>query len=136
MTPEGPDDPLALQPNTSGGQSMPKKTIIWVTEDGEGPRLAYRNLFAAGPAAPEATLEQLADLCDQEAESENAHDFVGAHRLLAALLFRRLGRETATAIMREVAELGGLDGMNGICGTDGAYADLGIAWPWKDWKLE
>lgn len=114
---------------------MARLAIIWTTEDDET-YLAYRDQFTDGHEATDATLEMLANFCDQGAENTNAHDFVGSHRLLAALLFRRLGRETATAIMREIAELGGLDGMNGICGADSAYEELGLTEPWKDWELK
>lgn len=113
---------------------MKRKTLIWLTEDGET-YLGYRDRYNKGVEAADATLEQLADMCDLEAESANAHDFVGSHRLLAALLYRHVGRERATAILREVAELGGLDGMNGVCTDGDAFKELGIAGPWKEWRL-
>jgi hypothetical protein len=84
----------------------------------------------------QTTLEQLADLCDQEAESENLHEYVGAHRILAALLHQQQGREQATRIMFAIAELGGLDGMNGVGGKSGAFADFGIQECWADWTLQ
>jgi hypothetical protein len=80
------------------------------------------------------TLEELADLCDEQAEQRNAHEFVGSHRLMAALLHRKTGRDKATDIMRQIAEMGGLNGMNGIGGR-GAFKEFGIAEPWKKWSL-
>src|SRR5947208_10047142 len=70
-------------------------------------------LMSAGGA--DATLEELVQLCDQDAESINAHDFCGVHRLLGAVLFRKLGRTTATDIMLDIARRGGLHRMNGVC---------------------
>ena|SRR5687767_2602305 len=84
----------------------------------------------------QTTLEQLADLCDGDAESSNNHSFVGAHRVLAALLHQQLGREQATRILFEIASHGGLDGMAGIGGKNDAFADFGIKDCWADWKLK
>lgn len=83
--------------------------------------------------AEHATLEELVHLCDQDAENINAHDFVGAHRLLGAVLYRQLGRETATVVMRDIAYRRGLHGMSGICGTRDSYADLGVGQNGRDW---
>lgn len=81
-----------------------------------------------------ATLEQLVGLCDHDAENINAHDFCGTHRLLGAILFRRLGREVATRVMRDIAERRGLHGMAGICGTQDSYASLGVGEDGHDWR--
>jgi hypothetical protein len=85
--------------------------------------------------SPTATLEELADFCDQLAESGNAHDFVGTHRLLAVLLHRYAGREKATAILREVAERHGLHGMSGVLGAEDSFSDFGIQGCWHEWSL-
>lgn len=84
-----------------------------------------------------ATLEELADLCDQNAASRNNHAFVGAHRMLAAILHQQVGRETAARLLRAVAEYGGLDYASG-CGADAgedAWGDFGLKDCWGDWKL-
>ena len=83
----------------------------------------------------QTTLEQLANLCDQDAGSDNNHEFVGIHRVLAALLYQRVGREQATMLMFDIACRGGLDGMAGIGGKQDSFAEFGIAEPWQDWKL-
>ena len=67
---------------------------------------------------PKPIAEEYAWMCDMKAEGRNAHDFVQVHMLLTGLIVKAIGRETATIIMREIAERGGLDGMNGICGFD------------------
>jgi hypothetical protein len=90
-------------------------------------------------SSPTPTVEELADFCDANAGSRNNHDFVGSHRVLAALLYARLGRESATGIMREIAEFGGLDGMSGGWwgeGNGSAFADFGIKDCWAEWSLE
>lgn len=83
---------------------------------------------------PALTLEEIADFSDTEAEARNSHEYCGTHRILAALLHRKLGREQATAIMREIAEYGGLDGMSGCGGEPDAFADFGIA-EHGNWRL-
>jgi len=87
---------------------------------------------------PSPTLEELANFCDQNAESRNNHDFVGSHRLLAAMLIKQLGREIATDIMFEIAEYGGLDGASGLYwqGGSSAFDDFGIEDCWVEWSLE
>jgi hypothetical protein len=72
------------------------------------------------------SLEQLADFCDEQAALCRHLDVVGAHRVLAALLARRLGRAHATRILREVAEFGGLDGLCGAGGAPDAYGDFNV----------
>lgn len=84
---------------------------------------------------PTPTLEELADMCDQDAESRNNHSFVGLHKLLSALLFRRFGREKTTEIIYEIAEYGGLDGMQGRGGKPSAYEDFGLKEDWSEWQL-
>ena len=90
---------------------------------------------------PIMKLEELVQMCDQNAESRNNHDFVGAHRVLATLLFKTLGRKTTKDILVEIAELGGLDGMSGMYvdeleNGDNAFEELGIKKPWHEWNLE
>lgn len=94
------------------------------------------NILDENPNPKSMCLEELAELCDQGAEARNDHEYIGAHRLLAALLFRKLGREIATEIMFEIAEYGGLDYMVGMDGQKPAYEDFGIKKPWYEWKLE
>lgn len=118
---------------------MPKQTIVLVGDKNK-PDEGYLDYMESSWADildehPSATLEALADMCDQGAESTNAHDYVGTHRILAALLHHRLGREQATTIMREITEYGGLDGMSGVAGKDSAFKDFGIEDCWHDWKL-
>lgn len=67
--------------------------------------------------AAKATLHELADLCDQDAETMNAHDYAGVHRLLGTMMLRVISKTEATRIMRHVAEHRGLHGMNGLCGN-------------------
>lgn len=80
-------------------------------------------------------MKMSASLCDQEAESSNNHEFVGVHRVLAALLYQKCGRKQATRLMFEIARRGGLDGMAGVGGKDGAYAEFGLPEDWGDWNL-
>jgi hypothetical protein len=79
-------------------------------------------------------LELMADRLDDEAECDNFHDFVGTHRLLAALLHRELGREAATKIFRKIARMHGLQGMVGLSGKS-AFEALKIPDCWKEWSL-
>lgn len=117
---------------------MGRKTIVWTREDGdEADHLAYRDpkWGIDGPSADAARAEDLADLCDQEAEGANVHDFCGVHRLLAALLHEHVGREKATAILRDIAERGGLHAMNGVACEGDAFANLGVPRCWEAWEL-
>src|SRR5579864_7274182 len=99
----------------------------WPTPKEEpGPDVVSRN-------PTDATLEELVRLCDQMAENRNAHDFVGVHRLLGAVLFRQYGRMAATRTMMEIASLGGLDRMNGVACDEDAYAELGVGESGRDW---
>jgi len=84
--------------------------------------------------AQDATLEELVELCDHDAENCNAHDFCGSHRLLGALLHRHLGRDMATRIMLDVASYGGQHGMGGICRSGDAYGDLDVGRVGHDWN--
>src|SRR6266498_3937333 len=71
-------------------------------------------------ASPTITLEQLADFLDMEAEAGGSSSF-GLHRLLAVMLYRKLGRVQTTDLMQEIAEYGGLDGGNGTDGKGDAF---------------
>lgn len=84
--------------------------------------------------AIKATLEELVELCDRDAENINAHDFVGCHRLLGRVLFERAGRHTATQIMRFIAERRGLHGLNGVCGIPDSYGELDVGTNGRDWS--
>lgn len=89
---------------------------------------------------PVLTLEVLAQMCDLHAEDRNNHAFVGTHRILATMIFKKIGREIATEIMKAIAEYGGLDAMTGhyaheLDGKATIYEELGIKRPWYDWSL-
>ena len=84
----------------------------------------------------DATLEELVWLCDHKAEDCNAHEFVGVHRLLGRVLFSQYGRIAATKTMLEIAELGGLHGMNGIGQDKDAYKYLMVGKNGCDWDGE
>lgn len=116
---------------------MPKKAI-WKYIDDFDEHLDYEwggsNAWDTIDKNPVLTLEEIADFSDTEAEGSNNHAFIGTHRVLAALLHAKLGREKATEIMREIAEYGGLDGMSGCGGESPAFADFGIAEHGK-WRL-
>lgn len=89
--------------------------IVWELDEDTGDSfLAYEHDDQESYEAPDASLEQLAELCDQDAESGNYHDFVGVHEKLGELLVKHVGEKTATNIIRDIAELGGLHGMNGL----------------------
>src|SRR5512134_207156 len=104
--------------DTTTGEPVPFLTY-------ESPRMFPDGaLLSTGVA--DATLEELVELCDHDAENRNAHDFCGVHRLLGAVLFRRYGRESATATMAEIALLGGLQGMAGVCSEGDAYEELNV----------
>lgn len=117
---------------------MPKQELWKYIEDDGGRILGYEEewLTSNVDKNPALTLEEIADFSDGQAESRNNHEYCGTHRILAALLHRKLGREQATKIMREIAEYGGLDGMSGCGGEADAFADFGIEDCWKDWELE
>jgi hypothetical protein len=83
------------------------------------------------------TLEQLAGHCDGQAENRNAHNYVNAHKVLAGLLHRTLGRDPATNVMLGIAQRGGLDGMNGMGGEPDSFEEFGLTGDgnFYDWKL-
>ena len=117
---------------------MRKQKIIRLGTDGDN-YLGYMEEEIYEPIMDEdpiLTLEELADLCDQEAESRNNHNYVGLHKLVATLLFKQLGREKATKIMQEIAEYKGLDGMKGLVyQTPSAFSDFGLKDDWTEWEL-
>jgi hypothetical protein len=106
------------------------KAVPYLTYDGK----VYGDAKVVSKGALDATLEELVGLCDQDAESRNAHDFCGAHRLLGAILFRNYGRESATKTMRDIALLGGLQGMCGICTDGDAFKELNVGIARHDWN--
>ncbi len=58
------------------------------------------------------TPEEYAELCDDQAENENMHDFCGVHAALLKVLRDNVASPKALdGIMRTVAENGGLQGM-------------------------
>jgi hypothetical protein len=105
---------------------MAKKYPIWLVKDAE---LCYHNVtknaipfytfdianrnIILRKDAELASIDDLAELCDMDAEQENAHTFVGVHQKLADLLVKRLGKKAATQIMLDIAYHKGLHTMNG-----------------------
>lgn len=92
------------------------------------------------PRPEEITLEALTDLMDLKAESCNAHAFVCVHRGLAAILFREVGRDAATRIMRRLVNYSGLHGLVGAYGQGdvrNAEEELGVSLhDWSEWRME
>ena len=86
---------------------------------------------------PIFTIEEVADFCDLNAEGRNNHAYTGVHRILAALLYKHVPTHTLS-IMKEIAESGGLDAMNGLYATGftGAHDVLGIPDDWSEWSLK
>ena len=111
--------------NPSTGEAVPYLTY-------QGTVYGKAKVLSRGGA--DATLEELIHLCDHDAEDRNAHDFCGAHRLLAAVLYKRYGRASATATMLEIALFGGLQGMAGVCSDGDAYKALGVGKAGHDWN--
>lgn len=126
--------------------------LVWVHPQSSDPvagSLDWHDFWEAGvdvhghgitiATVEQTTLEQLADLCDSEAHIRRNDAVVGAHRCLAVLLQRHVGREQATHIMWEIARYGGLDAASGhsipLDTRFAAWADLGIAPPPAPWTL-
>lgn len=117
---------------------MARKTmsVWWVREDDEPEYLAWGETGCESretwrqAAEKDLTLEVMADFLDQDAENINAHDFVGAHRGLAALLYQEVGRTKATRVLRRLVNYRGLHGMVGVCGRgDPGTASLELGVP-------
>lgn len=92
-----------------------RKAIEWYWDlDGSPPYLRYREDGKTGPWAKGATAEDMADFLDRHAESENKHEFVGAHAALLDL-FRDKIQQASThyQLMRELVARGGLHGITG-----------------------
>src|SRR5713101_5869943 len=115
------------------------KIELWkyMDEGGVGYTIGYEEEWLTSNADkyPKLSLEEVADFSDGQAESRNNHWYCGAHRILAAILHRKLGSELAAEIIREIAEYGGLDCMNGVGGETDAFEDFGIKDDGGDWKL-
>lgn len=116
-------DPAEFR-DTKTGEGVP-----YLTYDGE----VFGEAKVISKGGGDATLEELAGLCDHAAENCNAHEFCGTHRLLGSVLFRQYGRASATATMLEIARMGGLHGMSGICSKGDAYKELGVGRCGHDW---
>ncbi len=106
------------------------KPVPYLTYDGT----VYGDAKVISRGGEDATLEELVELCDRDAEDVNAHDFCSIHRLLGAVLFRRYGRESATASMRDIALMRGLHGMGGICCEGDAFKELNVGKAGHDWN--
>jgi len=89
---------------------MERQRIVWIMDDAESNETGYLGYHSdfnrEERPGDDATLEELADLCDHDAEALNRHVFVSNHRLLAALLHRHVGRRLAGIIVRDIAERG------------------------------
>lgn len=112
---------------------MSKQKIVLIEEEDEnGGQYSYldysKHWNSAKDLDHQPTIETLSDFLDGKAESRNNHAFVGKHRILSAILIRQLGRESATRIMFEIAEYGGLDGAS--------FSDFDIPECWNDWSLD
>jgi len=120
---------------------MKKKKLYYATEDDFTELTWNPELFDnfREASSHEITLEQLADMFDQHAESINAHDFVTTHRALAALLYKNFGREIATKVLMSLVDFKGLHGLTGIGGRtnpDEHEKELHVPLNnWKDWSL-
>ncbi len=70
---------------------MERQRIVWIMDDAEPNETGYLGYHSdfnrEERSGDDATLEELANLCDHDAEALNRHAFVGSHRLLAALLY-------------------------------------------------
>ncbi len=91
-----------------------KRKMVWYTDD-EAEYLGYESGFhqTERPATrPKPTAEQLAEMCDRDAEDGNRHDFCGVHAVLSKLLATTVTKTAHYRIMLEIAERGGLHGMN------------------------
>lgn len=107
---------------------MAKKKDIWLIEDANDcldPKTKKAVPFYSydvdrepetvkAKNASKATMDQLTDLCDRDAENRNKHAFVGSHRALGELLTTRLGAMAATNLMRDIAYAGGLHEMTEV----------------------
>jgi len=97
-----------------------KRKLVFFREEEGGPEfLDYSSpkwhMHGERPALPkEVSLNMLAEMCDQDAENKNRHDFCGAHKALAKFLRETLPIKTVEKVMYELAERGGLHGMNGL----------------------
>jgi hypothetical protein len=63
------------------------------------------------------TLTAIAEMLDQDAESCNAHDFVGCHKKLAAMLVNVVGKKDAVKVMVALIDYDGLHGLDGVAGS-------------------
>lgn len=107
---------------------MPKRQIVRMSgEDGLTCVDYFSEYETTVDENPILTVEELADMCDQNAESRNHHGFVGVHHMLAVILNDVAGRDEATVIMRDIAEYGGLDGIK--------FGDFGMEQSFAKWEL-
>lgn len=109
-----------------GKEAMSKKTEIWKIEDENErcdkagwpiPFFVYADpsdhakyTIVAKDAAT-ATLDDLVELCDGDAENCDCHEFVGVHRKLAKMLTNKFGVKDARDVMLSIAKRRGLHGM-------------------------
>lgn len=57
------------------------------------------------------TPNAVGEMCDQDAENGNRHDFVGVHRKLFKMLAKQVNGPSLHRIMRKIVDAGGLHGM-------------------------
>src|SRR5438105_690223 len=103
---------------------IPPRKIVRDEDDGETFLTFEDSASRKAKPVTDIRLEELADFLDQDAESNNSHMFVGAHRALAVLLHDRVGRELATELMTELAGYSGLHGMVDDAGAADGYPTL------------
>jgi hypothetical protein len=81
-------------------------------QDGEWTGLAYNDdgFYPDDQLLPlgKPTAEEYAALCDQQAENANRHDFCGVHASLLRYIRAAVNEKGALAVMKDIAEHGGL----------------------------
>lgn len=95
------------------------RKLEWLWLDGldEEPTLGFADEwrgFAIDKREPadDVMIEQIADMLDQSAESQNAHNYAGQHQTLAQLLFPLLHIEDIRRVMLMLADKGGLHNLD------------------------
>jgi hypothetical protein len=91
--------------------------LYWITEEIEGEE-PHRYLGEEGDSkycekgsevvAGDLSADVLAQYLDDQAENENYHSIVGVHAKLAVIIRKYCDDSATTAILREIAEAGGL----------------------------
>ena len=88
--------------------------LVYTREDKDEEWYLSSDLYTEGDetkSARAATAAELAQYCDEVLELENYHSLVGVHARLLAILESRTSPAKAKAIMRDLAEQGGIYGL-------------------------